>query len=412
MAFARNPAAQFESGGTRRRLAILDDDQSVLRTVGIMARRLGLEVMTCQTLRELEAVLKTFKPDALLIDLMMPDSDGIDAVRQIGPLPAGSLYVMSGADKRTFDASREVLASCGVKIAGFLHKPFRAADLARALTGSVGPTLLPPIDVRPRESNHVLSPAEFQLAVLAGRIEPNYQPIFNCDGRTLKGFEALARVKGMAISSFAPAYLDQLATDPWLAEKLTDLVIEHAFKFLGDLPNGHDRLSISINVFGEYAVANGFREAIVEQCARYGIARSRVILELSEAAIFNLNDDELRKITQLRLAGFGLSIDDFGTGHSSLGRLASLPFSELKIDKTFCLALPQSQPAAAVIEACLGLAARLDMTVTAEGVENEEVAAVLASMGCDALQGHLFGRAMPAEEVTHWLRAIPSHAAA
>jgi EAL domain-containing protein (putative c-di-GMP-specific phosphodiesterase class I) len=65
-----------------------------------------------------------------------------------------------------------------------------------------------------------------------------------------------------------------------------------------------------------------------------------------------------------------------------------------------------------VIEACLGLAARLDMKVIAEGIEDEEVAAVLASMGCDALQGHLFGYAMPAEEVAHWLRALASHAAA
>ena len=116
--------------------------------------------------------------------------------------------------------------------------------------------------------------------------------------------------------------------------------------------------------------------------------------------MFELEEKQLRKITQLRLAGFGLSIDDFGTGSFSLSRLASLPFSELKIDKLFSLGLPRSDTARAVIEACLGLAGRLEMTVTAEGVESREVAALLAQLGCDAQQGHLFSRAMPAAD---WL---------
>ena len=98
--------------------------------------------------------------------------------------------------------------------------------------------------------------------------------------------------------------------------------------------------------------------------------------------------------------------------HSSLGRLASLPFSELKIDKAFCLALPHSQSAAAVIEACLGLAARLNMKVTAEGVEDEEVAALLVSMGCDHLQGHLFGKAMSGDTLLRWLNGSSPRAAA
>lgn len=412
MAFAETPAAQPASSGTPRRLVILDDDQSILRTVGIMARRLGLEVRTCLTVTELESALKTFEPDVVLIDLMMPDCDGIDVIRRIGPLPRGSVYVMSGADKRTFAASREVLASSGASIAGFLHKPFKMADLASALAGSASTPPPRAAHARQHALHHILSPAGFEQAVLTGRIEPYYQPIFNSDGRTLKGFEALARVKGAQKAGFAPAYLEQLSANAKLAAALTDLVIKRALSFLAELPRSCGNPSISINLFGDYAVADGFRASLVEQCARNGIARDRVILELSEATVFNLDDDELRKITQLRLAGFGLSIDDFGTGHSSLGRLASLPFSELKIDKAFCLALPQSQPAAAVIEACLGLAARLDMKVIAEGVENEEVAAVLASMGCDALQGHLFGHAMPAEEVAQWLRAIPSQAAA
>ena len=199
--------------------------------------------------------------------------------------------------------------------------------------------------------------------------------------------------------------------DKDLSATLTDLVIQRSLQFMARLPD-HDELSILINLFRTHAIAEGFREWLIEQCTRTGIARNRVILELSQATVLSLDDKGLREIMRLWLAGFGLSIDDFGTRHSSLGRLAGLPFSELKIDKAFCLALPQSQPAATVIEACLGLAARLYMKVTAEGVETEEIAAVLTSMGCDALQGHLFGQAMSGEMVSQWLSGWSPSAAA
>lgn len=395
-----------------RQLAVLDDDPAMRKTIGMMAQRLGWEVRLCATLAELEAVVSSIMPDVVLIDLMMPDLDGIDVVRMIGPRFAGSLYVMSGTDQRTLDASCEVLAACGTKIAGCLHKPFGVADLAGILTEAPARCLPAQVQSSEPARPEILSSDEFEAAVLSGRIEPHFQPIYLSDGVTLKGFEALARIEGGKTPGFPRAYLDQLAADDSLGVALTDLVIQRSLQFMAGLPAGHEGLTISINLFGNYAVAEGLREWLVRQCSLNGIDRTRVILELSEATVFDFSDDDVRRITQLRLAGFGLSIDDFGTGHSSLGRLASLPFSELKIDKAFCLASLQSRPAAAIIEACLGLAARLDMKVTAEGVESEELAAVLASMGCDALQGHLFGRAMPACEAFEWLRTTATRAAA
>jgi EAL domain-containing protein (putative c-di-GMP-specific phosphodiesterase class I)/FixJ family two-component response regulator len=395
-----------------RRMLILDDDPTVLRTIELMARRIGVVARTYSTLADFEALLAPFDPDVLLIDLMMPDLDGIDVVSQVGPKTRATIIVMSGADKRTYEASRDVLTSSNAKIVGFLHKPFGTTDLAEVL--SEAPTkarLHSAAGPRSESMSEVLSPKNFKEAVREGRIEPFYQPIFHADGRGLKGFEALARVKGSQASSFAPEYLDQLVADDRLSAELTELVIERALEFMASL-RANDDLSISINIFGIHAIADGFRERLVRRCTKHGIARHRVILELSEATIFDLNEHQLRKVTQLRLAGFGLSIDDFGMGNSSLGRLAHLPFSELKIDKAFCLAMPQSESASAVIEACLGIAARLDMKVTAEGVETGEAAELLARMGCDALQGHQFGQAMSAETVLCWLNEVSPRVAA
>jgi len=399
------PEAQTDPNMSRpigRRLVVLDDDPAVLRTIRLMARRIGMEAKTCQTLTEFETAIASFSPDFLLVDLMMPGVDGIDVIRRIGPRAQSPLLVMSGADKRTFEASREVLKCGDVAIAGFLKKPFGSAELARALSSSL--TIWPSTNschyAAPLPA--ILSPDEFAKAVMSSGLEPYYQPIFHPDGHTLIGFEALARVKGKDEDFFAQEYIDQLIANTLLSEIMTKDIIQRALDFMSNIGRNNN-LTISVNLFGSHAIADGFREWLLEQCRKNGIATQRLILELSEATVCGLTHDELRKVTQLRLAGFGLSIDDFGTGHSSLGRLASLPFSELKIDKSFCLALPRSQAAAAVVEASLGLAARLDMKVTAEGVETEEIAAALARLGCDALQGHFFGRAMPGEVVKEWL---------
>ena len=397
------PESRADEGYPARRLLVLDDDTAVRDTIALMAKRLGAEVRACSSLAEFEALLASFAPDLLLIDLMMPEVDGIDVIARLGPHCQAAIYVMTGADKRTFEASRGVLQAARAEIAGFLHKPFSARELRQVLErASIALPDASPRLLRDRSAD-LLSPGEFEGAARSGQIGPYFQPIFYADGLRLKGFEALLRISGHSAGYFAPQYLEQLVHDDDLSTFVTDIVIEKSLEFLADLTAPD--LSISINIFGVHAVADGFRERLVERCAHYAIAPSRVTLELSEATLFEFDERDFRKVTQLRLAGFGLSIDDFGTGNSSLGRLASLPFSELKIDKSFCLALPGSESAEAVIEACLGIARKLDMTVTAEGVEDGEIAVRLAGMGCHALQGHFFGQAMPAGVATQWVRS-------
>lgn len=386
------------------RVLVLDDDKDMLRTLDAMCQKLGAPVQTCASWSVFEAALGTFKPDLVLIDLMMPDVDGIEALERVAGLCDADLYVMTGADKRTLEASLEVLSSSAAVVAGYLQKPFSLAGLKAVLDAPRQQQKPPVTAAKSKIRREVLTPDQFKKAVLDQRIDPFFQPIFHADGERLKGFEALARVWGENQSFFAPEYLIQLVHDDRLAMILTQIITKKALRFLASL-NAAGNLSVSINIFGFQAADHGYFESLLQQCAEHGIAHERVILELSEANVFRLTTDDLRKITKLRLAGFGLSIDDLGTGDSSLGRLASLPFSEMKIDKSFCLSVLQSDAARAVVEACLGLAKRLQMKVTAEGVENEEIAGVLREMGCDALQGHYFGQALAPDRVQPWIDA-------
>lgn len=397
------PTRPDNSARLTRRLLVLDDDKAVLRTIAQLGTKLGSEVRACSNLVEFEDLIGHYEPDVLLIDLMMPDVDGIEVIAKLGPCCEAAIYVMTGADMRTLEASCEVLRSLGVEISGFLQKPFSARELRQIINADS--TKLPNTGRRtePNHAAHVLSLDAFEQAAQNGKIEPHFQPIFFARTRQLKGFEALLRVSGQSANHFASEYLEHMASNEDLSASITSIVIDKSLSFLAHLGMPHD-LSMSINIFGGQAVAAGFREHLLNSCTQHGIAPSQVILELSEAAVFKFDDEDLRKVTQLRLAGFGLSIDDLGTGNSSLGRLASLPFSELKIDKSFCMALPNSLSAEAVIEACLGIARKLGMTVTAEGVENCAVAAQLADMGCHALQGHYFGKAMAPDAAAAWVR--------
>lgn len=394
-----------------RRLLVVDDNTGLLQTISSMARRLGADVRVCRTLDELDRALPEFVPDTILVDLMMPDVDGIDVVCHVRPCSDAAIYVMTGADRRTLDAAKDVLAASEAKIAGVLHKPFSVAQLAEVLKQQTD-TVRPRAPARmPRTSDGALPLIDFERAVNNNRLEAHFQPIVYASGRNLKGFEALARIVGESSATFAEEYIEYLVSNPDLAAVLTDRMIEYALSFLAGLPD-HLALTVSVNVFGTQAVADGFRERLLRQCAGFGIGSEQIVLELSEAAVFHFGDVDLRKITQLRLAGFGLSIDDFGTGSSSLARLARLPFSELKIDKSFCLAALESKPAEAVVEACIGLARRLEMKVVAEGVESEALSAKLTRMGCDALQGYHFGKALPAGEARRYAQEGVQHSLA
>lgn len=388
---------------TYRRMLVLDDDAGVSRTVVLMAKRLGIQAEACSTLATFEEKLLSFQPDVLLIDLMMPDVDGIDAISRIRPHCEAPIYVMSGADKRTYEASRGVLRSSTVPIAGFLHKPFSVGELRDTLNrASEEEAASYPV----RRDSYVaaaLSPVELEDFARRGKMVPFFQPIMDATTRSLKGFEALLRVDGQGESALPAACFEHLANDKTLSALVTDVVIERSLRFLTSVSSDAEP-TISINVFARDAVADGFREYLVEKCSLLKVAPARVILELSEATICECNEADMRNLTQLRLAGFGLSIDDFGTGNSSLSRLAKLPCSELKIDKSFCLGLPESDSAEAIIEACLGIARKLDMMVTAEGIESGEVADILTKMGCDALQGYYFGPAMPDVVAADWMK--------
>ena len=147
----------------------------------------------------------------------------------------------------------------------------------------------------------------------------------------------------------------------------------------------------------------GFVDFVVDAAHSAGIRAEDLMLEVTESCLIHDQRAPLEILARLRLKRFRLSIDDFGTGHSSLTQAHDIPFDELKIDRSFVHGASHDETARAMMHASLGLGRQLGMQVVAEGVEDRADWNLVRTMGCDQAQGHFIARAMPGEMVAEWI---------
>jgi EAL domain-containing protein (putative c-di-GMP-specific phosphodiesterase class I) len=168
------------------------------------------------------------------------------------------------------------------------------------------------------------------------------------------------------------------------------------------------RLTCAVNLPPGLVTDLSFPDRVAASLAENGVDGKHLVLELTETATIQNPTATMAILTRLRVKGIGLSLDDFGTGYSSLTQLYQMPFSEMKIDKSLVMNVPQSPEATTMIGSLIELAHNLRLKVCAEGVENREALDALASMKCDRCQGYFISRAIPAAEVasfaTRWNR--------
>jgi diguanylate cyclase (GGDEF)-like protein/PAS domain S-box-containing protein len=222
-----------------------------------------------------------------------------------------------------------------------------------------------------------------------------YQPIFAMDGR-VEGLEALLRLTHPVHGPISPGRLIPLAEETGLIVPLGDWVIEEVCRQLCTWrENGVRLVPIAVNVSGHQLMRGGFAERLVGIISRFQINPGQIDLEVTESAdMFNVTE-VTRQMTLLSEIGIRFSIDDFGTGHSTLNRLDKLPLSVLKVDRTFTERLCEVDGSRSIVQAMISMAKALNMRVVAEGVELEEQLEVLKEMGCNYLQGYLLSRPIP-----------------
>ena len=252
--------------------------------------------------------------------------------------------------------------------------------------------------------------SDLRAAVEAESLSLAYQPIVSLPGGEVVGVEALARWEHPERGSVSPLVFIACAEDAGLIITLGRWVLRRACADLAALrksSRGARDLRLSVNVSPRQLSDADFVEIVLGALEETGLPASALDLEVTESVVFDCGEEGIDRLRVLREAGVGISLDDFGTGFSSLGNLRTLPIDQLKIDRTFVAALVDGGVETAVVEAVIGLGGALGASVVAEGIEDAAVAARLAELGCPLGQGYLFGRPEPIEHLQDRYRDAP-----
>ena len=339
------------------------------------------------------------KIDVAILDLALGGMDGLELLRAIAGLKSGVRLIVIGAQPASVLFSVETLAQAyGVELLGTVAKPVSSAKLKTLLDN-----LQPPARPRAAPSSPAFSFAEVGVGLQQRQFEPFFQPKIELATGQVKGLETFARWRHPEHGVLGPgAFIDALEQNnriDFLDWTMIELSVECCRKY-------HDQgipISISLNLAPETLAHPHFIRQVQSCMKRHGLMPDYLTFEIPEAAILKFDADFIERLVRLRMMGFGLAIDDYGTGRSNLQLLARIPFSELKIDRSFVDGASKKRPLGTVLKSCLGLAHSLDRMSVAVGVETRQDWDFLQGLGCTYAQGYHIANPMAASAFPGWL---------
>ncbi|MBS1146384.1 MAG: regulatory protein for cyclic-di-GMP, domain protein [Proteobacteria bacterium] len=384
------------------KILVLDDEPFMLKLLGHMLANLGFSQVTTYDSGPgaLEWIdCPNSPPDLILLDLNMPGMDGIEFVRHLdGRRYTGSLILVSGEDERMLQTAEKLVRVHKISILGHLHKPVNLEELS-ALLGK----WMPPSLGEPRAAKKAYSADEVRAAIANGELVNYYQPKVNVMSGKVMGVESLVRWRHPRDGMVFPDQFIGVAEEHGLIDDLTRTVIGEVFAQAKTWQDNGLHLRIALNISMDNLASLEFADYVTDAASAAGITPGDIVLEVTESRLMKDLSAQLEILTRLRLKRFSLSIDDFGTGHSSLTQLRDIPFDELKVDQGFVHGAASNDTLRAIYDASLGLAKKLGMKTVAEGVEDRADWDFLRSTGCDLAQGYFIAKPMPAGEIPDWV---------
>jgi diguanylate cyclase (GGDEF)-like protein len=286
--------------------------------------------------------------------------------------------------------------------AGLLKRADMAMYDAKASTG--GLRLYEP-DADSDNPRRLMLVSELRTALTQDRIEVYVQPQARlADGETVS-VEALVRWNHAELGFIPPDEFIPIAERSGLVGILTTRVLNVSLAAAADWRRQGVDLGVAVNLSVRSLQDTGLVDEVSRLLRRHGVPASRLTLEVTESSVMADPPRAIALLHQLRALGVRLSVDDFGTGYSSLSYLKSLPVQEVKIDRSFVTGLSLRGEDVAIVRAIVDLGRHLGLKVVAEGAEDQSTWDLLASMGCDLVQGWHLARPMPVGELAPWLRA-------
>jgi EAL domain-containing protein (putative c-di-GMP-specific phosphodiesterase class I)/ActR/RegA family two-component response regulator len=381
---------------------VVDDEPFVLKLLGRQLENLGFEEVILyerghDALILLESGAQTV--DLICCDLQMPEMDGVELVRHLVRIGyAGRLVLVSGEDERTLQTAEKLAKAHQLRVLGAVHKPVSYQKLRELLDAKPSYAA-----TAPRDASRAYAPDALRRAIACGELVNYYQPKVELATGTVAGVETLVRWHHPHDGLVFPGQFIATVEEHGLIDALTRTVLIAAVRQARLWQEAGLRLHVAVNVSMDNLAALEFPDFVAHETEAAGVPASSLVLEVTESRLMKNPLAALDILTRLRLKRIRLSIDDFGTGHSSLSQLRDIPFDELKVDRGFVHGACRDASLKAIVEASLGMARQLGMKTVAEGVEDQADWGFLHAAGCDLAQGYFIAKPMPAEDLTGWL---------
>jgi EAL domain-containing protein (putative c-di-GMP-specific phosphodiesterase class I) len=313
-----------------------------------------------------------------------------------------SIILASAMESVLLDSVETMTRAYGVKILGVIQKPITPEKLAALiklhLPAQANPNL-------PQTDALSFTIEEIVQGIRNDEFEPFFQPKVELAGGRIKGAEALARWRHPQKGIVAPyAFVGPLEEHDHI-DKLTWLMLSKAVDFCCEwrTKSGLD-VSVSVNVSAKSLTDMNFADRVTELVKCKSLDCRNIILEVTESAATTDIGHSLETLSRLRMKGFGLSIDDYGTGYSSLQQLARIAFTEIKLDQSFIKSATTQQAARIILQSSIDMAKKLGIVTVAEGIETENDWDLLRELGCDLAQGYLIAKPIESSEFLTWAR--------
>lgn len=397
-----------------QRVLLVDDEAFVLKLLARQLQNLGYQQLdSCDSglaaLERLEATTTAAAPpfDLIFCDLQMPGMDGIELVRNLALRGyAGGLVLVSGEPGRTLQTAERLAQAHGLNLLGALRKPVDPGLLREVLTRHIA---------APQRATERAAPAysadELRQALAQRQFVNHYQPKVELASRQLVGAEVLVRWDHPQHGLVGPDRFIGAAEEHGLIDELLKTVLVSAFEDGRAWQQAGLVLTLAVNASMDNLSWLGLPDFVAEQAAAQQFPLTRLVLEVTESRLMTNPLAAIDTLTRLRLKRIALSIDDFGTGHSSLTQLRDLPFDELKVDRSFVHGAAADPALRSILESSLTMARQLGMSTVGEGVEDLADWGVLRQAGCDLAQGYFIAKPMPAADLAPWAAAWPQRSA-
>ncbi len=348
----------------------------------------------------LQLVKQENKFDILICTITCPDAQELNLLRDIRKFgKINSIILINETTPDIQMATRQFAQLCGHTILAELRKPFSKSELQASLSNFSANQPL----VHNAKVFETLQPKAIARATLKNQFIPYFQPKINIQTMEVVGAEILMRWNHPNLGILGPDKFIDIAKRFGHLEMMTTSILDQAMAFIAK-QNLSENFKLAVNIDAAQLSKPDFDKKISNLLNSHDVKAENIILEITETGILRSPLECITNLIKVRLLGCGVSIDDFGTGLSSLQRVCELPCTEIKLDMSFVKNIEHSSRNRSAVASMIKLSEEIDVQLVAEGIESVEQLRILENMNCTIGQGYFFSPPLSGQNLVKWMK--------